>query len=71
MLLITAFFLASVSWFHAQSSAGPSGHWEGTIRMHGRELTFDLDWVKNDQGEIGGTVPFAAFLTFRPAASAN
>jgi hypothetical protein len=55
-LLLAALLMASASRFHAQSPAGPSGHWEGTIQMPDRELTFDLDMVNNNQGEIGGTI---------------
>jgi len=55
-LLIAALFLASAAWFHGQSPADPSGHWDGVVQMPERELTFDLDLVKNAQGEIGGTI---------------
>src|SRR5579863_10175260 len=55
-LLIAALFLASASWFHGQSPADPSGHWEGVVQMPDRELTFDLDLLRNGQGEIGGVI---------------
>jgi hypothetical protein len=71
--LLAALFLASVSWFHGQSS----GHWEEVIKIANRELTFDLDLVNNGRAGIGGAAgtyrpgTFSASLSFRPAEVSN
>lgn len=64
-LLLAALFLASVSWFHGQSS----GHWKGVIQIADRELTVDIDRVKN--GLPGNPGTFTARLTFHPADVSN
>lgn len=56
MLLLAALFPLSASWSPAQSPADPSGHREGTIQMQATERTFDLDLMKNGQGEISGAI---------------
>jgi hypothetical protein len=54
--LSVALFLISTPSFQAQSPADPSGHWEGAVQIPDREQTFELDLVKNGQGEIGGMI---------------
>jgi hypothetical protein len=41
----------------AQTTADPSGHWEGAFEiMPDREVKFDVDLVRKGNGELGGTI---------------
>jgi hypothetical protein len=53
-IVVTA-LLVSAPPARAQALADPSGHWEGSIRIPGRELTFEVDLVRNGKGELSGT----------------
>jgi hypothetical protein len=40
----------------AQPTADPSGHWEGTLQAPSMEIPFAIDIVKNEQGQLAGTI---------------
>ena len=44
----------------AQSTAGPSGHWEGAIQVPNRELGVLIDLAKNEKGEWTGAIDIPA-----------
>jgi hypothetical protein len=52
-ILLGALFLSTIS---AQPAAGPSGHWEGSIRSSIGELSFEIDLDKNSTGEFTGAL---------------
>src|SRR6266852_682230 len=56
MLLIVAMFLLPAPCLLAQTAVDPSGHWEGSIQIPGREMTFEVDLARNGKGELSGTV---------------
>jgi uncharacterized protein len=41
--------------FLAAQSAGPSGHWEGSIQAPDQQINFALDLTRNSHGEFVGT----------------
>ena len=44
----------------AQSTAGPSGHWEGAIQVPNSELGILIDLAKNEKGEWTGAIDIPA-----------
>ena len=40
----------------AQSSADPSGHWEGAIQTPEMSIRIEVDLVRNSSGELAGTI---------------
>jgi hypothetical protein len=55
-LLPLALLLLSASSLRAQPAVDPSGHWEGSIQIPDRELTFEVDLARNEKGELSGTI---------------
>ncbi len=47
--------LSSATTLHAQTTADPSGHWEGTISAPFGEVRIEVDLTKNAKGELSGT----------------
>jgi hypothetical protein len=41
---------------YAETAADPSGHWEGSVQIPGRELTVEVDLIRNAKGELLGTM---------------
>src|ERR1700687_5498629 len=46
--------LSSAATLHAQTTADPSGHWEGTISAPFGEVRIEVDLAKNAKGELAG-----------------
>jgi len=44
----------------AQPPADPSGHWEGTIQVPGKQIQIEIDLAKNRNGELTGTISVPA-----------
>lgn len=55
-LLIVALLLAPAPSLLAQTAGDPSGHWEGSIQVPDRQVTFEVDFARNGQGELSGTI---------------
>lgn len=55
VLRLVVFLLASALSALAQTSRGPTGHWEGRIQAPGMELPIEIDLTKNAQGQLTGT----------------
>lgn len=56
MPLIIAPLLLWAPCLPAQAAADPSGHWEGTVQIPGREINFEIDLAKNAKGQFTGTI---------------
>ena len=52
--LAAALLLLSAPFAHAQT-ADPSGHWQGSLQIPGREVAFVVDLVRTSAGEYAGT----------------
>jgi hypothetical protein len=48
--------LFGTTFIHAQITKDPSGHWEGTITMPMGELRFEIDLVRDEKGQMSGTI---------------
>jgi hypothetical protein len=55
-LLIAALLLGPAPSLWAQTAVDPSGHWEGSIQIPDREITFEVDLARNGNGELSGTI---------------
>jgi uncharacterized protein len=55
MLLFAALLHGTASSLLAQTAAGPSGHWEGTIQASGMDVPVEIDLATSSQGEFAGT----------------
>jgi hypothetical protein len=55
VVAFAALLLFPVSPLHAQS-ADPSGHWQGSVQIPGREVTVEVDLSRNARGELSGTI---------------
>jgi hypothetical protein len=55
-LLIAALLLGPAPSLWAQAAVDPSGHWEGSIQIPGREVSFEVDLARNGTGELSGTI---------------
>jgi len=53
IIVAAAFGLASVSPLRAQTTADPSGHWQGELQAPGMAVAFEVDFVKNGGGYAG------------------
>ena len=52
---------------HAKSAIDPSGHWEGSVQIPGREVIFEVDLARSAKGELSGTMnPPAEKITGLP-----
>jgi hypothetical protein len=45
---------------HAQTAVDPSGRWEGKIQAPDRDVTIEIDLVKNSNGEVAGRISIPA-----------
>lgn len=54
MRLFTSLMLAAA--LHAQPSPDPAGHWKGAITLPGRQVHFEIDLLKNQDGSFTGFV---------------
>src|SRR5436190_18121093 len=55
-LLAAALCLLTASSLLAQRPAEPTGHWTGTLQAPSMEVPFEIDLVKSDDCQFGGTV---------------
>jgi hypothetical protein len=55
-VVAVALFLASAPVARAQAPVDPSGHWQGSVLIPGRDSIFELDLAKNGNGEFVGTM---------------
>jgi hypothetical protein len=55
-LLLAALLLSPAPSLFAQAAVDPSGHWEGSVQIPGREITFEVDLARNGKGELSGTM---------------
>jgi hypothetical protein len=55
MLMLAALLHSTAPSLFAQTAAGPSGHWDGTIQASGIDVPVEIDLAKNSQGELAGT----------------
>src|SRR5262249_41830439 len=53
--VVVSLFLASARLGAAQS-VDPTGHWEGTAAIQDNAITFEVDLMKNGNGELVGTI---------------
>ena len=58
--LFAALTLVCVLGLRAQIGADPSGHWEGKMKVPGKEIAVEVDIAKNIKGEFGGTISMPA-----------
>ena len=56
MLVLVGWLLAPAPSAIAQSAVDPSGHWEGSVQIPGREVIFEVDLARNAKGELSGTM---------------
>ena len=54
ILLAATLVVVPAAFLLAQTSADPSGHWEGTVRIPEMELKIEVDLAKNSKGELAG-----------------
>ena len=54
--LLAALLLSSVPALRAQNAVDPSGHWEGKMKVPGKEIAVEVDIARNTKGELGGTI---------------
>ncbi len=54
-LLVAALLLSSIPSLHAETTADPSGHWEGTISAPFGDVRIEVDLAKNAKGQLAGT----------------
>jgi len=59
MTLAAALLLLSAPLARAQT-ADPSGHWQGSLQIPGREVTFEIDLARNGTGDFAGTTSLPA-----------
>jgi hypothetical protein len=59
-LLAAALCFLTASPLVAQRAVDPSGHWEGTLQASLMEVPFAIDFARNEQGELAGTVSLPA-----------
>jgi hypothetical protein len=52
--------MASAPPASAQTSADPTGHWNGLLEAQGQQFTFDIDFVKDAAGAFAGAVTIPA-----------
>src|SRR5665213_2073502 len=65
-----AVLLLSASTLHAQMLADPSGHWKGTIEIpNASAVEFSVDFIRNIEGNIVGTVTTGADAATLPLLS--
>jgi hypothetical protein len=51
-----ALMILYVAMLQAQTAPDPSGHWEGSVQIPGREMNFEVDLAKNSKGQFNGTI---------------
>jgi hypothetical protein len=56
ILVLVGLLLAPAPSVLAQSAVDPSGHWEGSVQIPGRDVIFEVDLVRNASGELSGTM---------------
>jgi hypothetical protein len=56
MLVLAGLLLTPAPSLLAQSADDPSGHWEGSVQIPGREVIFEVDLARNARGELSGTM---------------
>ena len=59
-VITVALFLVWAPFAHAQTLVDPSGHWEGSVLIPGMDSIFELDLVKQRNGEFVGTINIPA-----------
>jgi hypothetical protein len=59
MTLAAALLLLSAPFARAQTP-DPSGHWQGTLQIVGRDVMFEVDFARNSSGELAGTTGLPA-----------
>jgi hypothetical protein len=49
-------FFFSVPFAFAQTAIDPSGHWQGSVQLAGRDVAVEADFTRNGRGELSGTM---------------
>jgi hypothetical protein len=55
-LIAFAALLLSSPLARAQSPIDPSGHWDGSLQLPAMDVGFQIDFAKNANGELAGTI---------------
>lgn len=55
-IVLVALLGVPASSLHAQTASDPSGHWEGSVQIPGRDVIFEVDLARNARGELSGTI---------------
>jgi hypothetical protein len=56
MFVLAGLVLAPASSVFAQPAVDPSGHWEGSVQIPGREVAVEVDLARSASGELSGTI---------------